>query len=148
MPRDKLDDFIDLCSGLDPHNFAADAANEYYRTHCSAEKVNTLGFVLSSYYLHGRIIVESLKPGKLHEYCNNMAEENYEIYGEEYDKFPVDESYATPEKFEEVMRFYINFLLTKLEKALSEGYDWSVLMSMTRLNLSGNRVRALVSICE
>ncbi len=46
------------------------------------------------------------------------------------------------------MRFYINLLLTKLEKALSEGYDWSVLMSMTRLNLSGNRVRALVSICE
>ena len=60
-------------------------------------------------------------------------------------EYPVSEFYSTPKVLEEAMRFYINHLITVIKEVLSEGYDWDVITSMTRDNITEERYHSLVN---
>lgn len=144
MTKDELDHFIDACSALDPFNMAAEAAKKCCRNDTFKSEKGALCFVLSTYYRMGDLFATSLDIDKFEESCKKFSEYNYQRYCEKHKEYPVDEAYATPEVFEEAMRFYLKYFVALIKNILSEGYDWDVIISMTRKDITEERYHSLV----
>ena len=145
MTKDELDHFIDVCSALDPYNMAAEAAKGCCREDTFKSEKEAYCFVLSSYYRMGDLFAASLEVDKFEDNCRKISEHNYQTYCKNYKEYPVSEFYSTPKVLEEAMRFYINHLITVIKEVLSEGYDWDVITSMTRDNITEERYHSLVN---
>ena len=91
----------------------------------------------------GDLFVTTLEIDKFEDYCKKFSEYNYQAYSEKHEEYPVAESYSTPEIFEKVMNFYIRYLVAVIKEAISEGYAWDVISSMTRTDISEERYNSL-----
>ena len=83
---------------------------------------------------------------KYEDYCRKFSEYNYQIYSEKHEEYPVDESYSTPKILEKAMSFYIRYLVAIIKDAISEGYSWDVILSMTRADISEERYNSLAKV--
>ncbi len=144
MTNEEVDHFIEVCSVLDPWNMAKAAAKKYRTESTFGVDTIVYGFVLSTYYRMGNLFVQSVKLDRFGYFCEKFSELNYEEYCEICKDFPVDESYASSEFFEEAMRFYIRYFVSVIKEVISEGYDWDVIVSMTRTDITEDRYQRLV----
>ena len=145
MTEDEIDHFVDVCSALDPYSMAVEAANGCRREDTFKSEKEAYLFLLSLYYRMGDLFASVLEIDKFEDNCRKFSEHNFQIYCENHREYPVSESYSTPKVFKEAMRFYINYLLAVIEEVLSEGYDWDVITSMTRDNITKDRYHSLVN---
>lgn len=143
---DELNRFIDICACLDPTNMVINAADNYCENDTFKNKRNVRWFIVSTYYRMGALFTGSLLIDKFNECYKDMSEYNYERYCEIHEEKPVDELFATPEVFEEIMVFYIKYFLSAVKEVLSEGYDWDVVAAMTRTDISEERYNKLVNL--
>ena len=146
MTKEELDSFIDVCGSLDPYNMATEAAMACCRKEPFKSEKNSYHFVLSTYYRMGDLFAATLAVDKFKEHCKKFSEDNYQTYSEKHKEYSVAESYSTPEIFEKVMSFYIRYLIAIIEEAISEGYAWDVISSMTRTDISEERYNSLAEV--
>ena len=145
MTKEELDSFIDVCGALDPYNMASAAAKEYCQKEPFKSEKSAYCFVLSTYYRMGDLFAATVDIDKFEDYCKIFSEYNYQTYSEKHEEYPVDESYYTPEIFENVMSFYIRYLVAIIKEVISEGYAWDVISSMTRAKISEERYNILAT---
>lgn len=146
MSREELDRFIEVCGTLDPYNMVADAAKECCRKEPFKSEKNAYCFVLSTYYRMGDLFVATLDIDKYEDHCRKFSEYNYQTYSEKHEEYPVAESYSTPKILEKAMSFYIRYLVAIIKDAISEGYSWDVILSMTRADISEERYNSLAKV--
>ena len=145
MTREEIDHFIAVCSTLDPYGIASEAARECCKETTFKSEKNAYCFVFSTYYRMGDLFSGFVKPDNFGVVCKGLSESNYQTYCEKHKNYPVDESYATSEVFEEAMTFYIKYYVEVIKEVVSEGYDWDVITAMTRTNISEERYHSLAN---
>ncbi len=147
MTKEEVDHFIDLCAMLDPYNLDAEAARIICERDTYKSERNIYYFVLSTYYRMGDLVITSIEKDKFKQYCEKVSELNYQLFIKKYDDIPIDESYATSEVYEDMMSFFIQYFVAAIKEVISEGYDWDVIASMARVDITEERYKSLVNWC-
>ncbi|MBR0147718.1 MAG: hypothetical protein IJM23_00825 [Lachnospiraceae bacterium] len=143
MTKDEIDDFIDACSVLDPHNISSEVAERYCDEYAYEDE--RYCFVKFTCYSNGITFAVLIDIDKFEHCCKGISKYNYQKYSEKFKEYPIDESYATPEVFGAIMRFYIQILLETIRDVLFDGYDWDVVTNMTRIGITEERYHDLVN---
>ncbi len=105
-----------------------------------------LGFLLSTYRYMGSMFINFVKIEGFEDDCGKLALSNYKRWCECHEEYKLNESYASPELFEKLIRFYIKSFVEIVAQALSEGYDWDVITAMLRIELTKERYNSLAEV--
>ena len=148
MTKYELDNFINVCAALDPYCMARDAAEECCKEEPFRSEGNAYFFVMVTFSRMGKRFAASLDIDKFEDYCRTVSEQNYKTFCEKYGEYPVPNTFSSPEILKKMMGFYIKYMLTIINKTISQGYDWAVITSMTRSRISEERYQSLVDFFE
>lgn len=142
MDRDELEHFLQVCGTLDSYTVGIEAAQEYVKKDNFYRDDNVYLFVLSTIHRYGDFFVLHCD---LNGNLKSHARNNYLRFNSLYKSFPVGPSMATVDEFKKMISFYICYFVKRIKAALSEGYDWDVVIKATQLDLSEERFHEIAS---
>lgn len=129
--EEEIEYFLNDIAALDEFNICVDAALEYARK----LPADAYGFFLATFRKHGYLYMESML-GKKKDYdpysdgMDDLASINAKNI---IDKgLNVDEETQSTARFEDSLKFYFKFYISRIKDVISAGYDWDVVCEMLR----------------
>ncbi len=132
ITKEDLNKFIDVCGALDPQKMSFCATCDCLREKVvSPDNDSSLCYVGFLYLRFGQCVT-LFHAINVKDFCVKEAETFYNIYCEKYNDNSLNKCFAEPETLYKLLNYYGQYIIKRISAALSEGYDWAIITTMTR----------------
>ena len=141
MKIDELEAFLLDAKLLEPQFFLKDATKMTLRCAPFSVFENALEFVMGTYYRSANYILTDmdLAPEAFDKEAESLAAKNYAFHLAEFPDLQVDEYFESAICFQRIAMEYLWLFSKRVKYLLKKGYDWEVIETMMRTELSKER---------